>query len=74
MKIPKSRVVGGVTAKAGAWPWQIGMFFAQGGRFHCGGSLVNSRWIVTAAHCLQGRSASDLIVHLGKVKLSCHDG
>ncbi|XP_067035066.1 uncharacterized protein [Acropora muricata] len=47
---PMTRVIGGVDAKPGNWPWQIALL--RGGRFICGGSLIAPDWIVTAAHCV----------------------
>jgi secreted trypsin-like serine protease len=41
-----SRIVGGVQAQNGDWPWQIIMFY--NGAFACGGSLINSMWVITA--------------------------
>ena len=52
--VPKSRVVGGTEATPFSWPWQIGLY--RWSRFSCGGSLVNSRWVVTAAHCIRGNT------------------
>jgi len=46
------RVVGGVEAMPHSWPWQVSL---QGRRGHfCGGSIINDRWIATAAHCAAG--------------------
>jgi|GEM_PF-2487406 len=56
-------IVGGRAARNGAWPWQIALF--QRGRFICGGSIVNERWVVTAAHCVERAPASDFQVLAG---------
>ncbi|PIO16305.1 Chymotrypsinogen 2 [Aquarana catesbeiana] len=45
-----SRIVNGVTAIPGSWPWQVSLQTSTGFHF-CGGSLINRQWVVTAAHC-----------------------
>lgn len=44
-----SRIVGGVPAREGDWPWQV---FVVNGEGVCGGSIIAKRWILTAAHCV----------------------
>ncbi|KAF5927464.1 hypothetical protein HPG69_016102 [Diceros bicornis minor] len=45
-----SRIVGGNMSSLAQWPWQASLQF-QG--YHlCGGSVITSVWIVTAAHCV----------------------
>eukprot|EP00794_Sanderia_malayensis_P015871 gene15871-17470_t len=52
-EVQQSRVLAGINATKGSWPWQILMLF--NGRTMCGGSIVAPNWIVTAAHCVSGR-------------------
>jgi len=56
--------VGGVEATAHSWPWQISLQIR--GQHICGGSLVSSQHIVTAAHCFgMGTNPSSYKVLLG---------
>ena len=50
--INEQRVIAGVNAKEGRWPWQILML--MGGSPGCGGSIIGPRHVVTAAHCVDG--------------------
>ncbi|NXV89557.1 FAXD protein, partial [Calonectris borealis] len=45
------RITGGTLCHRGHCPWQVMLFFHNDIGF-CGGSLISSRWVVTAAHCL----------------------
>uniref|UniRef100_T1J631 Peptidase S1 domain-containing protein n=1 Tax=Strigamia maritima TaxID=126957 RepID=T1J631_STRMM len=60
-----NRVVGGVTTEIHEYPWQAGISTHNGYLF-CGGTLINNRYVITAAHCTRGRSASSLLVVLGE--------
>ncbi|XP_071332200.1 transmembrane protease serine 11D isoform X1 [Trachinotus anak] len=44
-----SRIMGGQEASEGAWPWQVSIQIQS--RHHCGGTILNSLWVLTATHC-----------------------
>lgn len=49
---PFARIVGGVLVGSGEAKHQIALF--SDGTFICGGSLISSQTVLTAAHCVYG--------------------
>ncbi|XP_058791265.1 transmembrane protease serine 9-like [Phymastichus coffea] len=47
-----SRIVGGQTTLMNEFPWQVRLSYLN--KFYCGGTLVNDRYVLTAAHCAKG--------------------
>uniref|UniRef100_A0A3P9AYB0 Peptidase S1 domain-containing protein n=1 Tax=Maylandia zebra TaxID=106582 RepID=A0A3P9AYB0_9CICH len=58
-----TRIVGGQVAPVGSWPWQVSL--QRFGSHFCGGSLINSQWVLTAAHCFRSSTPTGLTVNLG---------
>jgi secreted trypsin-like serine protease len=58
-----ARIVGGETARSESWGWAVSLSMADS--LICGGSILSSEWIITAAHCVHDYSASDVIIYAG---------
>lgn len=62
-------IVGGKTAEANKWPWQVRLFEDQLDKSgSCGGTLIARQWVLTAAHCTKGFES--FVVGYGSNKLS----
>ncbi|XP_064099771.1 transmembrane protease serine 9-like [Macrobrachium nipponense] len=71
-----SRIVGGVETEVNEYPWQVAIVYAGTSSVFCGGSLLNDRIVVTAAHCILAIYNSNIIaeVLLGAHNLSTPTG
>lgn len=61
---PIDRIVNGQTAEEGQFPYQISLRTPNNFHF-CGGTLVNTRWTISAAHCTTNRTPSNTRVVSG---------
>ena len=66
-----SRIVGGEFVQPGEWPWYAAIRACLNCTDipFCGGTLINNKWVVTAAHCLAGLAASEIYVLLGETNV-----
>jgi len=57
----RGKIVGGVPAVRGAYPFQVALFTTANGKdgMMCGGSLINMKWVLTAAHCITKAAEND---------------
>ena len=62
--------MGGVEAEEHQWPWTVALFVD--GAWFCGGSLLSSSYVLTAAHCVDG--ATFIEVWYGMVRYGLWTG
>ncbi|CAB3361030.1 Hypothetical predicted protein [Cloeon dipterum] len=62
----ESRVVGGADADPGEWCWQVALINSLN-QYLCGGALIGTQWVLTAAHCVTNivRSGDAIYVRVG---------
>ncbi|KAF7669071.1 hypothetical protein LDENG_00245390 [Lucifuga dentata] len=75
-KKPLTRIYGGLKVPPGAVPWQVSLQVRQKGshfpyRHTCGGVLIESCWVLTAAHCID--PYKDMQVVAGGLSLSLEE-
>lgn len=57
-----TRIVGGVETLVNQYPWMALLMYRD--QFYCGGSVINSRYVLTAAHCIDKFDISKMSVRI----------
>jgi len=65
LKGSADRIVGGKKTEPHEYPWQVGLVSPNGRTPFCGGTLISSSHVLSAAHCV-GRGASNMRVLVGE--------
>ncbi|XP_022082598.1 uncharacterized protein LOC110974931 isoform X2 [Acanthaster planci] len=61
------KITSGTDARKGSAPWLAQLWYVDKGTLFCHGSILDNRWILTAAHCIRVRNATknDIMIRLG---------
>lgn len=60
-----SRIIGGTNTTISKLPYQVSIH--KNDKFHCGGSIIHQKWILTAAHCVNDGPSSVFSVRVGSI-------
>lgn len=63
----EGHVVGGSTASPGQFPHQASLRSVSANSHFCGGVIISSNWVLSAAHCTFGRNPGNTQVVVGSL-------
>ncbi|MDF4358581.1 trypsin-like serine protease, partial [Vibrio parahaemolyticus] len=72
--IIQPKIVGGITAAPTEWKFYTQIVSRYSNRSYCGASYIGNGYVLTAAHCVEGDSPSQIAVKIGGVVYNGTDG
>lgn len=74
----QTKILGGQESKAGDWPWIAALLYRDTSDMYqaqfCGGVLIEDLWVLTAAHCVNTKTANEIDVAVGVFDLANFSG
>merc|ERR1712002_728912 len=67
----KTKIVGGDEAVEHQFPWIVALFIDHA--WFCGGALISEKWVLTAAHCVDGANYFEVMAGAHNVRASSED-
>ncbi len=73
-----TKILGGVAAQEGDWPWIVALLRSSVPDIYnaqfCSGALIDDTWVLTAAHCVKGKTSAEINVAVGAFDLNSYSG
>ncbi|GAA3935976.1 serine protease [Litoribacillus peritrichatus] len=63
------RIIGGTDAVPNTYPWMVSVQSKSGGEHFCGASLIDQKYVLTAAHCIEDETAANIQVVISEYDL-----
>jgi secreted trypsin-like serine protease len=60
-----TRIVEGEDAATATWGWAVSIYLAD--TYLCAGSIISNSWVITAAHCVNRYTASQIRIYAGSI-------